>query len=406
MKGTSIFQFKSWPKIHQPLPRTPRESQQLLNALTSSFRRQLDGAYPASGNNHGRPGPLQNPESSAHATHQHLQTILDNPLFRIVPARSHEPTTLQSVEGQRQLVEQPMVVFDQMAAAGSVTALTINDCLKSQLLLSKSPDHMKASRAASRIVDWFWASDGASRQALLRLRSATQSLTKFMVVEEMHGTVMEWLRMLMDHDLGTENGQLADGLARQTFSHLLVDFVDAETRFGNGFDSAMEQYQRVCQLHFQSTSSHKSRKPMLLAAGAHLSRIAMEHKPTDQQTSATVYNRFQETVSLLSPRSLLLASVAICHPANPDAIPFLQFVKNLSPTKFQTWNDNRRDAFFHIGSEALRVLVDQNKFRDISRLEQHISELLPEQSPPPAAAEKSHASAEEEHLARLNWSFT
>jgi hypothetical protein len=227
-----------------------------------------------------------------------------------------------------------------------------------------------------------------------------------MVVEEMHGTVMEWLRMLMDHDLGTENGQLADGLARQTFSHLLVDFVDAETRFGNGFDSAMEQYQRVCQLHFQSTSSHKSRKPMLLAAGAHLSRIAMEHKPTDQQTSATVYNRFQETVSLLSPRSLLLASVAICHPANPDAIPFLQFVKNLSPTQFQTWNDNRRDAFFHIGSEALRVLVDQNKFRDISRLEQHISELLPEQSPPPAAAEKSHASAEEEHLARLNWSFT
>jgi len=406
MKGTSIFQFKSWPKIHQPLPRTPRESQQLLNALTSSFRRQLDGAYPASGNNHGRPGPLPNPESSAHATDQHLQTILDNPLFRIVPARSHEPTTLQSVEVQRRLGEQPMAVFDQMAAAGSVTALTINDCLKSQLLLSKSPAQMKDSKAASRIVDWYWASDGASRQMLLRLRSATKSLTKFMVVEGLHGTIMEWLRMLMAHDLGTQNGRMTDGLARQTFSHLLVDFVDAETRFGGGFESAMAHYLRVCQMHFQSTSSHKSRKPMLLAAGAHLSRIAMEHKPTDQQTSAAVYDQFQETVSLLSPRSLLLASVAICHPANPDPTPFLQFVKNLSPSKFQAWNGIRRNAFFDIGSEALRILVDQNKFRDISRLEQHISELLPEQSPTLAATKKSHTSAEEEHLARLNLGFT
>jgi hypothetical protein len=406
MKGTSIFQFKSWPKIHQPLPRTPRESQQLLNALTSSFRRQLDGAYPASGNS--RPGPLPNTESSAHATDQHLQTILDNPLFRIVPARPipHEPTTLQSLEGQRRLAEQPMAVFDQMAAAGSATALTVNDCLKSQLLLSKSPTHMKESRAASRIVDWYWASDGASRQSLLRLRSATKSLTKFMVAEGLHGTLMEWLRMLMACDLGSQNGRLTDGLARQTFSHLLVDFVDAETRFGNGFDSAMAHYLRVCQMHFQSTSSHKSRKPMLLAAGAHLSRVAMEHKPTEKQTSATLYDQFQDTVSLLSPRSLLLASVALCRPARPDPTPFLQFVKNLSPGNFQAWNEVRRDAFFNIGSEALRVLVDQNKFRDISRLEQYISELLPEQSPAPAATEKSHTLAEEEHLARLNWGFT
>ncbi|KAJ5773942.1 hypothetical protein N7457_008838 [Penicillium paradoxum] len=404
MKGTSIFQFKSWPKIHQPLPRTPRESQQLLNALTSSFRRQLDGAYPPSGNNHGR--PLANPESSAHATDQHLQNILDNPLFRIMPTRpiSQEPTTLQSIEGQRRLAEEPMAVFDQMAAAGSVTANTINDCLKSQLLLSRSPADMKASRAGSRIVDWYWASDGTSRQMLLRLRSVTTSLTKFMVAEGLHNTVIQWLQMLTTHDLGSQNGRLTEGLARQTFSHLLVDFVDAEACFGNGFSSAMAYYLRVCHMHFQSPSSHKSRKPMLLAAGAHLSRMAMEYRPSGEQVSELVYDQFRDTVSVLSPRSLLVASVAVCHPTNPDARPFLQFVGNLSPSKFQAWNETRRDAFFEIGSEALRVLVERKRFRDISRLEQQISELLPEPEAP--VAEKTHASPDEEPLGRLNLSFT
>ncbi|CAG8003449.1 unnamed protein product [Penicillium olsonii] len=403
MKGTSIFQFKSWPKIHQPLPRTPRESQQLLNALTSSFRRQLDGAYPASGN---PARPLPNPESSAHATDQHLQTILKNPLFRIVPSGSsgHEQSTLQRVEDQRKLVEQPMAVMDQMAAAGSLTATTIRDCLRYQLLLSRSPDQMKASRAASRVVDWYWASDGASRLSLLRLRSATSALAKFMVMEGMHGTMMEWLRMIMNHDLGSQDGHMADGIARQTFSHLLVDFIDAEACYGNGFDSAITHYLNVCQMHFQSTSV-KSRNPMLLAAAAHLNRISIANKPTDAQRSAEVNDQFREMVSLLAPRSLLLASVAICHPVHPDPSVFVHFVAKLSPSAFQKWNKARRDAFFEIGSEALRVLVEQDKFRDIYKLEHCISNLLPAEMPT-LATETSHTSTEEEHLARLNLGLT
>jgi hypothetical protein len=158
-------------------------------------------------------------------------------------------------------------------------------------------------------------------------------------------------------------------------------------------------------MHFQSASSLKSRKPMLLAAAAHLNRVSMEYKPTALQTSAELYRQFQETVSVLSPRSLLLASVAVCHPASPDARLFLQFVANLSPSKFQAWNKTRRDAFFDIGSEALRVLVDQEKFRDISRLEQHVSQLLPAEVPI-SATEKPNTSAEEDHLARLNLGFT
>lgn len=390
MKGTSIFQFKSWPKIHQPLPRTPRESQQLLNALTTSFRRQLDGAYPASPASANEARPLLNTQSSAQATDQHLQTILDNPLFRIIPMNKAS-----------RVVEQPMAVLDQMAATGSLTSHTINDCLKYQLLLSKSPEQMKASRAASRVVEWFWASDGAARQALLRSRSVTTSLAKFMVAEGFHGTMMEWLKMLVHHDLGGQNGRMTDGIARQTFSHLLVDFVEAEIRFGGGFYSAIRQYLRVSEMHSQRTSSDTSTKPMLLAAAAHLNRSFMASKPESAQSSAALYDQFQEKVALLSPRSLLLASVAICHPTTPDASAFLKFVENISPNKFRAWNNVRRDAFFEIGSEALRVLVEQERFRQISRLESGISKLLPAETPAPAA-DRSYTVTEQD----INLGFT
>ncbi|KAJ5095428.1 hypothetical protein NUU61_004784 [Penicillium alfredii] len=402
MKGTSIFQFKSWPKIHQPLPRTPRESQQLLNALTSSFRRQLDHAYPTSESAHHGDRPA-NADSSTHATNQHLQSILENPLFRIVPPKTPSPDhhALRSIEDQRRLAEEPMVVFDELVASGSVTPSAITSCLKSQLLRTRSRADMKISRTAARIVDWFWASDGTSRQNLLRSRASTTSLTKFMVTEGLHGTVIEWLRMLLSQDLGGPNGRITEGLARQTFSHFLIDFMDAEIRLGQGFSSALDYYLRICQMHASAQSAHPaSRKAMLLAAGAHLSRVAMEQKTSIEQVSAAVYDQYRETMSSLSPRSLLSASVALYHPTHPDTQPFLQFVETLPSHKLQSWNDARRDAFFKIGVEALRILIEKNKIRDATSLAQQIQQLLPGKptSTAPEGSRVSHVSPEEEYL--------
>lgn len=47
MRATAILNLKAWlSKIHPPLPRSTRESQQLLSVLTSSFQRELDEAHP------------------------------------------------------------------------------------------------------------------------------------------------------------------------------------------------------------------------------------------------------------------------------------------------------------------------------------------------------------------------
>lgn len=414
MKGTSIFQFKSWPKIHQPLPRTPRESQQLLSALTSSFRRQLDRAYPAANSsNHESDRQPLNTDSSVHATDQHLHTILDNPLFRIVPPKgpTHDQHTFRRLEEQRRLATDPMSVLDEMVASGSATATVIVECLKSQLLLARSTNDMKTSRAGSRVEHWFWSSDGASRQMLLQSRGSTAALSKFMVAEGLQATLFEWLKMAMAQDLGGYNGRMKEEQSRQTVSHLLVGFIDAEIRYGAGLGSAIQYYLRACQMHFSThiTDGVQSGKPMLLAGGAHLSRAVMDQKPSIEIVSENLYGEFSEVISTLSSsRSLLFASVALCHPGKPNPQPFIRFVEGLSPAKFQAWTEARRDAFLRIGCDALRMLIDMKKIREATGLAQKIQLVLPEETATASyGATRNRTSAEEEYLlSRLDLNLT
>ncbi|KAJ5155570.1 hypothetical protein N7492_008373 [Penicillium capsulatum] len=388
MKGTSILQFKSWPKIHQPLPRTPRESQQLLNALTSSFRRQLDHSYPANAPTQNGDRSPSNDQSSVHATDQHMQTILNNPLFRIVPpklAAALDHHARQGLEKQKRLTEEPMVVLDELVASGSATHTAIMSCLNSQLLLARSPgkDGLKAmtdARAASRVVDLFWASDGPSRATILTSWKMTTSLTKFMVAEGLQDTAMQWLRMLLNRDVGTPNGQIPVHSAQVSFSCFLDNLVQAEHQYGGGFGSAMKYYLRACDIVFDSPhhQSKASRKPLLIAAGGNLAQTANHIKPSSEQVPAHTYEEYTEVLSTLSPRSLLSAAVSLCHPVYPDPQPLVQFARSLSPEKVQTWNKSKRSAFLTNGCDALRILIEQKKIQEATELAQRIQHLLPE----------------------------
>ncbi|KAJ6115854.1 hypothetical protein N7523_006271 [Penicillium sp. IBT 18751x] len=409
MKGSSIFQFKGWPKIHQPLPRTPRESQQLLNALTSSFRRQLDHAYPAShvSNQKGDRQPL-NPESSAHATDQHLHSILDNPLFRLVP-RKLPPVDRNALpnDEKTRMTETPMVVFDELVASGSVTVPAVVACLKSQLLLARSPDDrgvseaMKASKAASKVTNWFRTTDDATRLAFLQSRAFTSAVAKFMAAEGLHSTTaLDWLRLLISQEVQ----------ARQAFTHLVEDFLDAEVRYGRGFGSALEFYLQACKLCIASPQANGSARALLVAAGAQLSRVALDQKPSIGDVSIDLYEHYMDVIATFtSNRSLLFSAVAVCHPTQPDPRPFIRFVENCTPSKFQKYSAVRRDAFLRIGCDALRILmVERDDYRSATKLAQQMQSLFPDTTKS-TVTDKSRnpASLDEDYLlSRLDLNLT
>ncbi|CAL5872518.1 uncharacterized protein PFLUO_LOCUS6782 [Penicillium psychrofluorescens] len=415
MRGTSVFQFKGWPKIHQPLPRTPRESQQLLSALTSSFRRQLDRAYPASDStreHNDDQTPPNNAESSAHATSQHLRNILENPLFRIVPS---QPTGIRETQ-QRRLAEQPMVVFDELVAFGLVTVEDICQCLESQLRLAHGGTEtnvtedvksaMKTSRAGSKVVDWFSASSLQDKKVLLRTGNCTSPLTKFMVVEGLHGNIMEWLRMLLVQDLGGGHGSIKPEAAHQAFNFLLLHWMKAERQYGHGLSSALRYYVQVCQMH-SSVSDPITRKT-LISSGAHLGQIAEQQTASAEKIPAFIYDEFQDAISTLTPGSLLSARMALGHPTQPDPQPFIRYVRSLDYNKTPFWRNSRRVAFLDTGFKAVQVLIDRAKIKDATFVAHHLQSFLPDKMISDTSdGPQYHASPEQTSLLnRLGMSLT
>ncbi|KAE8366833.1 hypothetical protein BDV27DRAFT_143328 [Aspergillus caelatus] len=402
MTGTGALSLKAWSKIHPPLPRTPRESQQLLKALTSSFRRQLDREYPPSvpsDRDGSSDRTSENPHSSVHATDRHLRAILDNPLFRVVPSKSTTARNGTASRLQQRIAKEPMVVFDELVASGSVTLPTLRDCLSSQMLLASRHigsgliQAMKDARAGSKVVSWWFASDSTTRQMLFKSRAATTTLVKFLVAEGRQGVVLDWLRMLANHDIGGRNGQLPEKIAQQVFGHMLVNLVTAEIQYGQGLSLAMRYYLQTCksQMFKDNAALNLSWQPVLLPAGVHLCESLMQSLPSrSKEFDGAMYNEYIEILSRLAPNSCVLATAPLYHPTHPDAKPFLDFVDTLPPSRVDSSTGLKRESFMRAGFDALRLLVDQDKRRDVLYLARFLQQQLPEKVDSENASKSDH----------------
>ncbi|RKU47479.1 hypothetical protein DL546_000839 [Coniochaeta pulveracea] len=182
------------PSLHQPLPLNNHDSKRLLDALTTSFRRQLD-------KEHGwlpdertptRPGtatsllpPLPRP------TDHHLSHILSNPLFN--PTPTPDPT-----DGR---VARHNAVFDEAVRKGMMTPARASGFLISvknailQSPMSSVEEGMRKSGAGARVVGWL-ATSGLEKE--LNPFIADSLLVKFMVAEGMEERIWIWLERLRD----------------------------------------------------------------------------------------------------------------------------------------------------------------------------------------------------------------
>jgi hypothetical protein len=397
MKGSSVLSFKSWPKIHPPLPRTPRESQQLLSALTSSFRRQLDAADSK---------PVQ-------STDQHLRSILDNPLFRVAPSKSVYAAGAHGgprLFGKR-LAEEPMAVFDELTASGSVSGKDIAECLTYQLALAGSTSGdartaMRSSGAGSRVVSWFWASDSAARKTFFKSRRATMAALKFMAAEELQDTVMVWLRMLSKRDLGGLDGHIPEGAGRCLFSNFLSDFMAAEILYGRGIASALGyfvQMPKMCTC-LVDRPGNDLRDAMLVSGATFLGQWIIDHRQSPDVTEIPmlVYDAFCEAISTLPSLPFLAVATWLYHPTHPTAEPLLEYVARNPPRKLRVWDDAKRELFVRVYLDGFRMLLDQEQYGDASDLAPFVKQLISSESSP-KASEQSPFSTEQDHLlARLD----
>ncbi|KAF7590556.1 hypothetical protein BBP40_002645 [Aspergillus hancockii] len=306
-----------------------------------------------------------------------------------------------------------MVVFDELVASGSVTLPSLRNCLKSQVLLASRHTGsgfvkaMKDSRAGSKVVSWWFASDSAARQMLFKSRAATTTLVKFLVAEGLQAVVLGWLRMLAEQDIGGHNGQLPEHIAQQVFSHLLIDLLAAETQYGQGVSSAMRYYLQTCKTHMfrENEVFNLSWKPMFLPGGAHLGECLMQSsRSSSKELDGPAFNEYMKVLSTLSPKSGLFAAVPLYHPTHPDPQPFLEFVDTLPPGRVDASTDMKRETFMRAGFDALRLLADQNKRRDALYLARLLQQHLPEKTDSRSASKTSNRAytEREDLLAQLD----
>ncbi|KAL2813166.1 hypothetical protein BJX63DRAFT_232789 [Aspergillus granulosus] len=433
MKG-SISKLSPWAKLHAPLPRTPRQSQQLLNSLTSSFRRELDRQHPTSVDDNAPNGAAsveEHPHSSAHATDKHLRTILENPLFRVAPPRPVASSqSFLNIENSR-WAKEPMVVFDELVASGSATPGAIAYCLSWQMLLASTNQGegfvqaLRESRAGSRVVSWWYASNSVRRAGLFPVELFPKSegrtdsgkllvdLTKFMVAEGLHETIFEWLRMLRNRTLGENKRKLTACFAGKAITSLLGSFLKAEIVCGGGHGSAMHYYLKACEM--LATTNEKDLEldleQTLRKAGAYICKAVLLDAPED--ISPQLYDQYVAIMLTMRPSTTMLgATVLLCHPTHPDAKPFVQYLRN-SPW-LGTPGTKRRERYMRACSRALGVLNEKEDREDCLYLEGLMRQQTdenqgsePTMKPRYHPSSRHHVSSEEKDLlASLDLAFT
>ncbi|KAK3323722.1 hypothetical protein B0T19DRAFT_426784 [Cercophora scortea] len=208
-KTKALGSLKSiFPPIHQPLPLNKHESQKLLNALTASFRAQLDKEHgwtygttttqAASAVTYLPSAPVASSPKDvlARPTDRHLRAILNNPLF------SSPDDTAAPASSPVAAVEDHNAVFHRAVSKGLMTIqrahgflLRVREDIQKSTTLSMRTG-MQASGAGLLTLQWLRASGLERDLSFLKDRGFTKVLLQFMVAEGLDDLSWTWLNRL------------------------------------------------------------------------------------------------------------------------------------------------------------------------------------------------------------------
>jgi len=352
-------------KIHPPLPLSPRESTQLLNLLTTSFRRQLDREHGTAGSEAGannkatatvspsKLAPLkhrrysQSNSDARFPTDRHLNSILTNPLFKNVVKES---------ESSSQQLRDPMEIFDEACGKGFMKLEYAAACLKAKKRkIVKSSvlsvrDGMKSSGAGSKTLKWMFSSGIANESLFLEDEAFSEILVEFLVAEGRQSVVWSWLDTLFSKisSAGTKPATVAPV---KDAAHLLYFLVKAETSGSESLDNAFSSLGRaenmLSRLRYEF-------RPVLKRTSEYLFWKIVHQHASHSVSSPEMFDLFLSIVQRLSFRhKTAWSNLLLYHPTKPDAKPALNCLEKA-----------KKIASTSSDAEAQRVLLRENNYYD------------------------------------------
>ncbi|KAH8204848.1 hypothetical protein TruAng_001037 [Truncatella angustata] len=312
------------PQIHHPLPLNKRESQQLLNSITSSFRKNLDKEHP------------WQPHDAADATaakviantslqlakevppkhrptDRHLGSILTNPLFAQPNVSDRQaPNGLQYHHD----------VFDSAVSKGMMTVrraagylAMVNKQAQSSTL--QDPAALASSGAGLRVAQWLRSSGAENSLEFLNDKYLMPLLVQFMFFEGLEEVAWTWLSRL-----GAQLHALPkDGQTQHSIASLLHVIHLAQTSKVQGVNVRQPSLDPSYSAFLRANKTLATEDPVALKSlqryWASLSWSSTVLASQHQSPSAPLYEMFTD-VGRPWRKRLDIAHLELHHPSTPD----------------------------------------------------------------------------------------
>lgn len=287
-------------RLHPQLPLTPRESQQLLSLLTSSFRSHLDREHPVHPADKAQQPTVRYTESQGHkplssaalASH-HLDAVLSNPLFAVKPSQQPSQSAASHV------LRDPMGWFLNEVAAGKATLSKVSLCLEilDRRTTDQTPQLHRGKTPGAIISNWLQSSGLDTSKDFLDMCIATlhakrptdtfiSRLVTTLIADGEKKLLWKWFARPLQQGLSYSKATLFR-------KKLLMHMVHLETR--QSLRQGLLTFERAHDMIEKHGQGHER----LRSAGQILIQAIMS-KPTDS-IGHELYSSFQESTKLWLP---------------------------------------------------------------------------------------------------------
>ncbi|OCK86263.1 hypothetical protein K432DRAFT_285034 [Lepidopterella palustris CBS 459.81] len=392
-------------KIHPQLPLTPRESQQLLALLTTSFRQHLDREHPgyvpddAGCEVHRQHYQVKDtiakrsvsePTSSHITASKHLESILTNPLFAIQPRRRR--SGISNSSDMHKLLKDPLQWFLEQVADGSADitkALLCMEALERTPLTSKTSLATGTSVSAKpglQIVEWLRASGLDRSKPFLTDYKFVTKLARLLTMEHEESLLWDWF-LRRPADRMKETG-MSVGQVRTFRSRLLRAMVKSKLDHGGGLEAAFSTFFRA--LSVRKIPDISDIRKGVFGSGMFLMKYLVSHP--NAHISPEAFNRFLHTTDewAFGREKLVRALLWLHHPSGPSVSPGLDFLKHY---KEPLSNSNIRVLLVQLSLGVARQLLIEERFEEGRQILDFAKENFPEEvgSQPPQHSQASTA---------------
>ncbi|KXJ91881.1 hypothetical protein Micbo1qcDRAFT_194877 [Microdochium bolleyi] len=327
------------PPIHQALPLSKRQSQQLLDTITTSFRKNLDLEH-----------PWQAPESSKTAvpstkyagsansattsssigktrpTDRHLRSILANPFFSQASHESSLPGGADATSITKQLY-----IFDAAVAQDLMNtrrAFGFLVTIRNKLAESSDPTYTIANTGAGfRVLRWLRSSNQEASMRFLSNGAFATALIPFLYAEGLEEVAWEWLSRLanpsfvqLDAEVGTT--KLSEQPLTKLFAAMMHEYRSPAAEPAHSLNLSYSNHLRAHQ-----TLSDQSR---LAQANLKNNWVLLSWQSTVEAWKRAAPSRalFEDFVESGRPlkRNLDLAHLELHHPTDPSSRSALSYM--------------------------------------------------------------------------------